>query len=1037
MGFRGVFVGIDRHSSPQVQDLTCAARDATALAAVFEDTLGGACTLLTDAAATRCRIVESLEALATSSPDDTVVIAFSGHGSEDHRLVAHDSELGDLDGTALPLAQLEDMFTRIPAKRLLLVLDCCFSGGIGAKVLKVEAHSRDAASVEERLSRLAGEGRVILTASAATQPAWEHVKEGHGLLSRALMQALTGAPEVVESGRISLLKLLAHVARQVDAAASGIGKRQTPTVRGSLDGDLHWPVFIKGPRWEANFPTRPAIRVTEDLGSLVEAGFPQALVAAWAEAIPSLNRLQVDAINDYGLLEGDALVVSAPTSSGKTMVGELAALRAVLDRKRAIFLLPLKALVADKHRHFLRTYAEFGVRTIEATGETDDIAPLLRGKYDIALLTYEKFSAIALLFPHVLEQAGAIVVDEAQMIADVGRGANLEFLLTLIRMRSRTGVHPQLIALSAVIGDTNGLEDWMGARLLRRQERPVPLDEGLLLGDGRFRHIRASDGEEAVSEPILAQSYRKGSSQDWIIPLVRRLVEQGQQVIVFREQKGQARGCAGYLAETLGLPPASQALDRLPPRDPSRASQALRSCLGRGVSFHHSDLTPEERRVVEEEFRRDGSGLRVIAATTTLAMGINTPASSVVICGLQHPGPNGPVPYSVAEYKNLVGRAGRLGYSERGTSYLLALTPFEEQDLWHRYVTAAPEDLISRFLHGETDTRTLIVRVIASASDIGGGMSADDVVDFLEASFGAFVQRRLNEGWAWNRREFERCLHELEHHGLVEGDEAGKLGLTELGRIAGQSGIEVVSVIRLVAALEDLPADRITDPALVTAVQATSELDDVYLPMNRKSVKSHHKEPQAWTSELIRQGLPSRVMAALQRGVREEHMPTLRAKKAVAALLFVSGRPMDQIEQSLLQFGGGGDGAAGAVRSVANRTCDVLPAAGRIAELVSPGLDLGDRIERLLIRLTHGVSSACVDLARECGAELSRGDYRALELAGYADPDAAAAATDSELSALLATPEQVTVVRDGAARAVERRRALAALPSPVLEAYEA
>ena len=60
----------------------------------------------------------------------------------------------------------------------------------------------------------------------------------------------------------------------------------------------------------------------------------------------------------------------------------------------------------------------------EATGETDDISPVLRGKYDVALPTYEKFAAIALTFPHVLAGAGVVVIDEAQMIADESRGAN-------------------------------------------------------------------------------------------------------------------------------------------------------------------------------------------------------------------------------------------------------------------------------------------------------------------------------------------------------------------------------------------------------------------------------------------------------------------------------------------------------------------------------------------------------------------------------------------------------------------------------------
>ena len=127
---------------------------------------------------------------------------------------------------------------------------------------------------------------------------------------------------------------------------------------------------------------------------------------------------------------------------------------------------------------------------------------------------------------------------------------------------------------------------------------------------------------------------------------------EGQQVIVFRETKGEARGCANYLAENLGLPPAKDALAQIPAGDPSRASINLRKALGSGVAFHNADLEREEKRVIEEEFRRPGSGLRVIAATTTLAMGVNTPASSVIIAGLDHPGDE---PYSVAEIKTSSG----------------------------------------------------------------------------------------------------------------------------------------------------------------------------------------------------------------------------------------------------------------------------------------------------------------------------------------------------------------------------------------------
>jgi helicase len=60
----------------------------------------------------------------------------------------------------------------------------------------------------------------------------------------------------------------------------------------------------------------------------------------------------------------------------------------------------------------------------------------------------------------------------------------------------------------------------------------------------------------------------------------------------------------------------------------------LRQTLSRGVAFHNSHLRRDERRVIEEHFRKRDTRLGVILATTTLAMGVNTPASAVVIVGL-------------------------------------------------------------------------------------------------------------------------------------------------------------------------------------------------------------------------------------------------------------------------------------------------------------------------------------------------------------------------------------------------------------------
>lgn len=626
---------------------------------------------------------------------------------------------------------------------------------MGAKALEVEGAPRDFQSVDGKLSQIGGTGRVVLTASEPTERAWESTRFGHGFLTLHLIEALQGPEEIRDGGQIAVLRLLDYVVRRVVDAARQIRREQRPAIRGTFDGEFRWPVLVPGALYRAAFPDCGMPVATAEINSLAAFGFPQEVLNAWAGDIPRLNQLQLDAINQFGILRGEHVVASAPTSSGKTMLGELAAVRGALDRRRTLFLLPLKALVNDKLGQFQRVYGPFGIRTIEATGETDDITPLLRGHYDIALLTYEKFSAIALTNPYVLDQVGTVVIDEVQMIADESRGANLEFILTLLRMRRRDGLEPQLIALSAVIGDTNGLERWLGGRLLRRVERPVPLDEGVMCSSGAFRYFDGDSGEERRAENFIRPLYGDGKHRDWVIPLVHRLVQEGRQVIVFWETTGETRYGAEYLADSLGLPAAAGALADLSGGDPSQASGHLRQVLARGVAFHNSHLDREERRVIEEHFRRRDTTLRVIVATTTLAMGVNTPASAVVIVGLEHPGPS---PYSVAEYKNLVGRAGRLGYAERGASFLIATSPHEEHQYWHRYVAARPEDLVSRFL--TADPRTLIIRVLVAAGRVAEGVAGDEIIEFLESSFGAFQMPQGGAG-GWDRNAFARALGDL------------------------------------------------------------------------------------------------------------------------------------------------------------------------------------------------------------------------------------------------------------------------------------
>src|SRR6266568_4023581 len=122
---------------------------------------------------------------------------------------------------------------------------------------------------------------------------------------------------------------------------------------------------------------------------------------------------------------------------------------------------------------------------------------------------------------------------------------------------------------------------------------------------------------------------------------------------------------------------------------------------------------------------------------------------------------------------------------------------------------------------------------------------------------------------------------------------------------------------------------------------------------------------------------------------------------------------MEDIERAMGKFGGAFDGSAGPIRSVTSRTCDVLPMIARAAELLHAGLDLEERVARLLLRLDLGIQGPAVDLARFTQRALDRADYRRLSEAGLTTREALAEAEDRVLLPLLGNDRRkVAVVRD-------------------------
>lgn len=994
---RSLFIGIDRYRSP-INRLSCCVADATALGSLFKDTHGTDVTMLTDDQATASNIRNELTALQGAAEDDLVIVSFSGHGTTDHRLVPIDADPGDIIGTCISLDDLAQLLDGIPAKNLLVFLDCCFSGGFGGARVFAPAATRDMTEDRSTLETLVrGSGRVVLTASGAGEPALETSAFGHGLLTYHLIDGLQGAEGLASDGLIDIEQLFNAVKTKVIESARLLGDEQTPTTYGSFEGTPALEVLVPGAAYAAAFPDRVTAPVTADWSSLALYGIPQSVLDAWSRAMPDgLNDLQLQAVNDYGVLAGKSVFVVAPTGSGKTMIGELAAVQQAATGGRAVMLLPLRALVNDKYDYFQNLYGG-ELKVIRASGEySDQTGDLYNGQYDLALLTYEKFLNIAIASPYVMRGVATVVVDEVQNIADPSRGASLEFLLTLLRAGHARGEAAQVIALSAVIGDTNGLDQWLGAGLLKTTERPIPLRESVIDGYGSAHH-HMSDGTER-QEHFVDRAYVDGSqgSKPIVIPLVDRLVAEGKKVIVFRSTKGETQGAAGYLAQSLGLPSASSALELLPTGDLSASSQALRTALEGGVGFHNADLDRGERAALEAAFRDPASDLRVLVSTTTLAMGINTPAEAVVIVGLTHPFGGA---YSVAEYKNMAGRAGRPGFADAGEAYIVASDSPSPNEAWNHYVLGTPEDIQSHFLGANTDPQTLVIRALAA---LGGSVDQQELIILLENAFAIWRQNNQGVGTGWDLGALSANIESLVQSELLDQEPDGRITLTALGRFAGESGIEVRSVAQVSSALRFLP-ETLPLEDLILLAQVTVEADQVYIPTNRKS----HQEQQRWPQTLARMGCSTNLVRSLHVGGGDS---TQRAKRAVAALRFISLTNMQDVEAELTQHMRE-NGIAGAVRSAASRTRDVVSTVAQIAHFRGHNLDHESLADGAMVLLETGAPREMTEVAAKLGATLTRAEYLSLAYAGQTTLASLADPTNTTLDEVVGDDERAAAIR--------------------------
>ena len=405
-------------------------------------------------------------------------------------------------------------------------------------------------------------------------------------------------------------------------------------------------------------------------------GLPEIVLEQYLErGIKSMFEWQCECLSLPNVLAGGNLVISAPTSAGKTLVAELIALKCVLEcRKKVMIILPFVSVAHEKTNYLQSIFEPHGVRVGGFTGNQSPVGGF--SGVDIAICTIEKANSLVnhLLEERAIDVLGAVVVDELHMIGDQHRGYLLEILLTKIMFIERVGkifsLKIQVIGMSATLPNVDTLAKWLNAQFYSTDFRPTPLKEmvkiGSILYDANFKNLREFDPAESIP-----------GDEDDILLICREHILEGHSILIFCPTKAWCENLASTLAEaqrrfvqwtengrgidSLALVGVCEQLRRTQVGLDKVLEKTIPSC----VAFHHAGLTFEEREIVENAFRQ--SLVKVLVATSTLSSGVNLPARLVIVRTLYFQQSL----LDVLVYKQMSGRAGRKGIDKMGESILM------------------------------------------------------------------------------------------------------------------------------------------------------------------------------------------------------------------------------------------------------------------------------------------------------------------------------------------------------------------------------
>jgi len=166
--------------------------------------------------------------LAGTQPEDMVLIFLAGHGVQDttnpdnYFFLAHDSQVGNLGGTAIPMWDLGNVMDyTIRAQRILIFADTCHSGAALGRGGPNDGKNLN--FFNKYLEVLARKkGRLVMTASQAHESSLETTKLAHGVFTHSILLGLAGAADDNPAdGVVTAGELVDYIQAKVPAETEG------------------------------------------------------------------------------------------------------------------------------------------------------------------------------------------------------------------------------------------------------------------------------------------------------------------------------------------------------------------------------------------------------------------------------------------------------------------------------------------------------------------------------------------------------------------------------------------------------------------------------------------------------------------------------------------------------------------------------------------------------------------------------------------------------------------------------------------------